>query len=63
MVPDLLPHEERPVVLWGQDDVMDVSLLLVMYGDESMNRMRPCRDMLVSLALDTPCFLSMVLET
>jgi hypothetical protein len=41
MIPDLLPHEARPVVLWGQAGVMDVALLLVMYGDASMNRRGP----------------------
>jgi hypothetical protein len=30
MKPDLLPHEVRHVVLWGQAGVMDASLLLVM---------------------------------
>jgi hypothetical protein len=38
MIPDLLPHEARTVVLWGHVGVMDVDLLLVMYGDASMNR-------------------------
>jgi hypothetical protein len=41
MIPELLPHEARHVVLWGQDDVMDVAMLLVMYGGASMNRRGP----------------------
>jgi hypothetical protein len=41
MIPDLLPHEERPVVLWGHADVMDAALLLVMYGAASMNKRGP----------------------
>jgi hypothetical protein len=41
MIPDLLPHEARPVVLWGQAGVMDVALLLVMYDGASMNRRGP----------------------
>jgi hypothetical protein len=30
MIPDLLPHEARPVVFLDQADVVDVALLLVM---------------------------------
>jgi len=37
MVPNLLPHEARPVVLWGQAGVMDDFLLLVTYDGASMN--------------------------
>jgi hypothetical protein len=63
MIPDLLPHEARPVVLWGQAGVMDIALLLVMYGDASMNRRGPTWAMLVNLALGTPCLLPVGLET
>jgi hypothetical protein len=41
MILDLLPHEGRPAVLWDQAGVMDVVLLLVMYGGASMNRRGP----------------------
>jgi len=41
MKPDLFPHEARPVVLWGQADVMDVYLLLVMIDDASQDRRGP----------------------
>jgi hypothetical protein len=41
MKPDLLPHEARPVVLWGQAGVMDVALLLVMTDGASQDRRGP----------------------
>jgi hypothetical protein len=41
MIPDLLPHEARPVVFLDQADVVDVSLLLVMNDDAIMNRRGP----------------------
>jgi hypothetical protein len=41
MILDLLRHEERPILLWGKASVMDVALLLVMYGGASMNRRGP----------------------
>jgi hypothetical protein len=53
MKPDLVPHEERHVVLWGQASVMDVTLLLVMIDGA----------LLVNLDLDTPCLLLVGLET
>jgi hypothetical protein len=41
MIPDLLPHEARPVVLLGYVGVMDDALLLVMYGGATMNKRSP----------------------
>jgi len=43
MILDVLPHEERHVVLWGQAGVMDAALLLKMYGGALMNKRGPAR--------------------
>jgi hypothetical protein len=41
MIPDLLPHEARPAVLWDQADIVDSALLLVMNDDAIMNKRDP----------------------
>jgi hypothetical protein len=41
MIPDLLPHEARLVVLCGQAGAMDVALLLVMDNGVSQDRSGP----------------------
>jgi hypothetical protein len=38
---DLFSHEARLVVLWGQADVMDATLLLVMTDGASQDRRGP----------------------
>jgi hypothetical protein len=41
MILNLLPHQARPAVLSGKFGVMDIALLLMMYGGASMNRRGP----------------------